>query len=124
MISQIIATGSYLPEQILKNEDLRQFPASAIPMIAAKTGVVQRRHAAESQCTSDLAAEAARRCLTRAGIGAMDLDGIILATSSPDQPIPATSAVCRRSWRLGTRSRLTSTPFARARLVRFGWRTP
>jgi 3-oxoacyl-[acyl-carrier-protein] synthase III len=93
MISQIIATGSYLPEQILRNEDLKQFPASAIPMIAAKTGVVERRRAAESQCTSDLAAEAARRCLTCAGIGAMDLDGIILATSSPDQPIPATSAI-------------------------------
>lgn len=93
MISQVIATGSYVPERILRNEDLRQFPASAIPMVAAKTGVVERRHAAESQCTSDLAAEAARRCLARAGIGAMDLDGIILATSSPDQPIPATSAV-------------------------------
>jgi len=93
MISQLIATGSYLPEKIIRNEDLRQFPASSIPMVAAKTGVTERRHAADDQCTSDLAAEAARRCLSRAGVEGNDLDGIILATSSPDQPMPATSAV-------------------------------
>jgi 3-oxoacyl-[acyl-carrier-protein] synthase III len=93
MISQIVATGSYLPERVVKNEDLKQFPASSIPLIAAKTGVRERRYAAEGQCTSDLAVEAARRCLERAGIGAKDLDGIILATSSPDQPMPATCGV-------------------------------
>jgi 3-oxoacyl-[acyl-carrier-protein] synthase III len=90
MISQIVATGSYLPVKAVKNEDLKQFPASSIPLIATKTGVMERRHAAESECTSDLAVEAARRCLSRAGIVAGDLDGIILATSSPDQPMPAT----------------------------------
>ena len=90
MISQIVATGSYLPAKVVKNEDLRQFPASSIPLIATKTGVMERRYAAEGECTSDLAVEAARRCLSRAGIGADDLDGIILATSSPDQPMPAT----------------------------------
>jgi len=92
MISQIIATGSYVPEQILRNEDLTQFPAAAIALVAPKTGVAERRHAAESQCTSDLATEAARQCLSRAGIGAMDLDGIVLATCTPDQSIPITSA--------------------------------
>jgi 3-oxoacyl-[acyl-carrier-protein] synthase III len=90
MISQIVATGSYLPEKVVKNEDLKQFPASSLPLIATKTGVRERRHAAENQCTSDLAVEAARRCLSRAGIAASDLDGILLATSSPDQPMPAT----------------------------------
>jgi 3-oxoacyl-[acyl-carrier-protein] synthase III len=93
MISQIIATASYLPAKVVKNEDLKQFPAASIPLIAAKTGVRERRHAAEEECTSDLAVEAARRCLRRAGIEASELDGIILATSSPDQPMPATSAV-------------------------------
>ena len=93
MITQIVATGSYLPEKVVKNEDLKQFPASSIPLIATKTGVMERRHAAENECTSDLAVEAARRCLSRAGIAASDLDGIILATSSPDQPMPATCSV-------------------------------
>ena len=90
MISQIVSTGSYLPAKAVKNEDLKQFPASSIPLIATKTGVMERRHAAEGECTSDLAVEAARRCLSRAGIAGGDLDGIILATSSPDQPMPAT----------------------------------
>ena len=90
MISQIVATGSYLPKKVVKNEDLKQFPASSLPLIATKTGVTERRHATEPECTSDLAVEAARCCLSRAGIAASDLDGIILATSSPDQPMPAT----------------------------------
>lgn len=93
MISQLVATGSYLPERVVRNEDLKQFPASSIPMIAAKTGVLQRRYAAQGECTSDLAVEAARRCLNRAGLAASDLDGILLATSSPDQPMPATCGI-------------------------------
>lgn len=91
MISQILATGSYVPERVIKNEDLKNFPAASIPMIAAKTGVQERRHAADGECTSDLAAEAARRCLSRASVDPKSLDGIIVATSSPDQPMPATS---------------------------------
>ncbi|MBZ5626942.1 MAG: beta-ketoacyl-ACP synthase 3 [Acidobacteriia bacterium] len=90
MISEIVATGSYLPERVVKNADLKQFPASSIPLIASKTGVLERRYAAEGQSTSDLAVEAARRCLARAEVAAGELDGIILATSSPDQPMPAT----------------------------------
>jgi 3-oxoacyl-[acyl-carrier-protein] synthase III len=93
MISQILATASYVPERVVKNEDLTHFPATAIPLIASKTGVLERRYAAEDQCTSDLAVEAARRCLERAGIGPDEVDGILLATSSPDQPMPATAAV-------------------------------
>ncbi len=93
MISQVVATGSYLPGRVVRNEDLKQFPPSAIPLIASKTGVLERRYAAEDECTSDLAVEAARRCLRRAGASASDLDGIILATSSPDQPMPATCGV-------------------------------
>lgn len=92
MFSQILATGSYLPEKVVKNADLTQFPPTAIPLIASKTGVYERRYAAPDQCTSDLAVEAAKQCLARSGIAATDLDGIILATSSPDQPMPATSA--------------------------------
>jgi hypothetical protein len=52
MISQIIATGSYHSQRILWNEDLRQFPATAIRMVAAKNGVVGRRQAAKGQCPS------------------------------------------------------------------------
>ena len=91
--SQILATASYVPERVIKNEDLKQFPLASIPLIQSKTGVRERRYAAENQCTSDLATEAARLCLERAKLEPQDLDGIILATSSPDQPIPATCSV-------------------------------
>jgi len=90
MFSQILATASYVPERVIKNGDLKQFPPASIPLIHSKTGVLERRYAAEDQCTSDLATEAARLCLERAKLKPEDLDGIILATSSPDQPVPAT----------------------------------
>ena len=102
MVSQILSTGSYLPERVVKNADLTQFSAKAIPHIASKTGVLERRHAEESQATSDLAANAALRCLCRAGIDATEIDGIILATSTPDQPMPATSAFVQA--RIGARN--------------------
>ena len=93
MLSQVLSTGSYLPERVVKNEDMTQFSAKSIPYIAAKTGILARRHAEENQATSDLAVKAALRCLCRVGLEATDLDGIILATSTPDQPMPATSAI-------------------------------
>jgi len=93
MVSQVLSTGSYLPERVVKNEDMIQFSAKFLPHIAAKTGILERRHAEEDQATSDLAVNAALRCLYRAGLDAVDIDGIILATSTPDQPMPATSAI-------------------------------
>ncbi|MCX6966248.1 MAG: ketoacyl-ACP synthase III [Verrucomicrobia bacterium] len=93
MVSQILSTGSYLPERVVRNADLTQFSARALPHIAMKTGVLERRHAEENQATSDLAANAALRCLCRSGLDPEEIDGIILATSSPDQPMPATSSL-------------------------------
>lgn len=71
--------------------DLTQFPAQARVMIEQKTGIVARRYAAAGECTSDLAVQAARACLARAELSAEDVQGIILATSSPDRMQPATA---------------------------------
>lgn len=87
----VISTGSFLPENTLSNSDLIQFPPSIIPLIAKKTGVNFRKFADDSQCTSDLAIIAASRCLTKAGIDPLELDALILATSSPDRIQPATA---------------------------------
>jgi len=84
-------SGKYLPEQIIRNDQLTQFPKGAIPLIAQKTGILSRRHAAKEQCTSDLAANAAIDCLTKSNLDAASIDGIILATSSPDRIQPATA---------------------------------
>lgn len=91
MFAKILATGSFLPERIVANEDLTQFPRPSIPLIAAKTGVEARRHAADSECTSDLAVQAAKRCLDKAGAESGQIEGIILSTSTPDRLQPPTA---------------------------------
>jgi 3-oxoacyl-[acyl-carrier-protein] synthase-3 len=91
MNSIIVATGSYLPERVVPNEAFEQFPKSAIPLIEEKTGVRCRRYARDDQSTSDLAIEAARRCLEKAGADPGGIDALILATSSPDRIQPATA---------------------------------
>lgn len=88
---KILSTGSYLPENVIENSQLDQFPASAIPLIEQKTGVKSRRFADKSQCTSDLAINAGVRCLKKAQFDPRDLDVIVLATSSPDRIQPATA---------------------------------
>src|SRR5438105_774936 len=87
----LVAVGSYLPERIVRNEDLSQFPAEVLPLIEQKTGVRARRHAAREQATSDLAAAAALRCLEKAGVMPEAVDAIVLSTSSPDRLHPPTA---------------------------------
>ncbi len=89
--SVIGSTGSFLPERVVRNEDLTQFPADAIPMIGEKTGVFARRFAAEGECTSDLASRAALACLERVSFPAGQVEAVILSTSSPDRMQPATA---------------------------------
>jgi 3-oxoacyl-[acyl-carrier-protein] synthase-3 len=91
MASRIVSTGSFLPERVVTNESLSQFPQNAIPLIEQKTGVRERRHAGDGQCTSDLAAEAAANCLAAADTQPSEIDAILLATSSPDRIQPATA---------------------------------
>lgn len=88
---RILSTGRYLPNRVLRNEDLVQFPTSRLPMIRQKTGILERRHASLEESTSDLAAAAGLNCLQKAGFPAEDVDAIIVATSSPDRIQPATA---------------------------------
>ncbi|MRR52280.1 MAG: ketoacyl-ACP synthase III [Rhodocyclaceae bacterium] len=89
--TMIRATGTYLPERVVLNGDFTQFPSASLPMIEEKTGVRARRYAAADECTSDMAAKAGRVCLDRAGLDPAQVEGIILATSSPDRVQPATA---------------------------------
>ncbi|MGO9137103.1 MAG: 3-oxoacyl-ACP synthase III family protein [Syntrophales bacterium] len=90
--SVIASTGSYLPERVVRNEDLKQFPQEAIQLIGEKTGVFFRRMASDKECTSDLAVQAAIACLDRIAYSPEGVEGILLATSSPDRMQPATAA--------------------------------
>ena len=92
MIRSVIrGIGSYLPEKILTNEDLATMVDTSDEWIAQRTGISERRIAAEGEYTSTLATHAARDALQNAGVSADDIDLIVLATSTPDNTFPATA---------------------------------
>ncbi|MEM9585883.1 MAG: beta-ketoacyl-ACP synthase III [Planctomycetota bacterium] len=91
----VIATGSYVPDRVVTNEDLAELGCDS-EWIVRRTGIKQRRHAEPDQATSDLCYEAAVRCMEDAGITADDLDLIIVATITPDHPTPSTACHLQR----------------------------
>lgn len=87
----ILGTGSYLPRRVLTSDELARRMDIDERWIVERTRIRERRVAAPEEATSDLATEAARRALAAAGTPANDIDLIILATSTPDQPMPASA---------------------------------
>ncbi len=90
---RIAGTGSYVPERVMTNADLEKIVETSDQWIQERTGIRERRIAAEDQPTSALAAEAARRALTAAGITGDQVDMIILATITPDMVFPNTACL-------------------------------
>src|SRR4051812_36568289 len=88
---QIIGTGSYVPENVVTNEDLARLGCDA-DWIIQRTGIRERRHAPPEISTSDMAVAAAKRCLQAAGIDRDRIDLLVLGTLSPDYLLPATAA--------------------------------
>ena len=82
---RITATGSYVPQEIVTNEDLAELGCDS-EWIVRRTGIRERRRAAEDEATSDLCFQAAQRCMEKAGITAADIDLILVATITPDHP--------------------------------------
>jgi len=89
--SKIVSTGAYLPEKVLKNSDLEKMVDTSDEWITERTGIRERRIADKNQTASDLACEASKRAIERAGVGAEDIDLIIVATVSGDMPFPSTA---------------------------------
>ncbi len=85
--------GAYLPEKTLSNDDLAKMVDTSDAWISERTGIRERHVAADGERTSDLAVEAARAALTAAGMGAGDIDLIIVATATPDLTFPSTAAI-------------------------------
>lgn len=85
---KIIGTGSYLPERVLTNAELESLVDTSDEWIRTRTGICQRHIAADDQPTSALAEQAAIRAMEAAGIGPEDIDLIVFATFTPDQPFP------------------------------------
>ncbi len=95
-VSSIIGTGSYMPEKILTNDDLSKFVETSDEWITSRTGIRERRIAADDQATSDLAAEAARRAMTAAGVQPEEIDLIVIATVTPDMLFPSTACFVQK----------------------------
>jgi 3-oxoacyl-[acyl-carrier-protein] synthase-3 len=91
--SRITGTGSYLPEKVLTNVDLERMVDTSDEWIHTRTGIRERRIAAEGQYVSDLALKASREAIEAAGIAAGDIDLIIVATSTPDMIFPSSACI-------------------------------
>jgi 3-oxoacyl-[acyl-carrier-protein] synthase III len=89
--SLVAGCGAYLPERIVTNDELARKLETSDEWIRQRTGIAERRIAADGELTSDLAVAAARRALQRAGMSGSDLDLIVLATATPDHTFPATA---------------------------------
>jgi 3-oxoacyl-[acyl-carrier-protein] synthase-3 len=89
----ITSIGRFLPERVLSNHDLEQMVETSDDWIVERTGIRERRIAAKGTATSDLAAAAAQEALDRRGIGARDIDLIIVGTVTPDMMFPATACL-------------------------------
>ena len=94
MTSVIIAgVGSYVPAKVLTNEDLTKIVDTSDEWIVSRSGIRERHVAAADEATSDLAIKAAAAALLDAGVVATEIDLLIVATATPDYPIPSTACV-------------------------------
>ena len=91
--SKIIATGSYAPEKKLTNSDLEKMVDTSDEWITERTGIKERRIASKNQSTSDLAFEASKHALKKAGLKAKEIDMIIVGTVTGDMPFPSTACL-------------------------------
>ena len=90
--SRLIAYGSYLPEDVRSNDDLAKVVDTSDEWIVKRTGIKSRRIAAQDETTSVIAAKALEDALSRFKLNASDLDGIIVATTTPDDIFPSVAS--------------------------------
>lgn len=89
----IIGIGYSVPERKLTNADLEKMVDTSDEWITTRTGIKERRIAADDVATSDMAAAAGARALADAGLKPADIDLVIVATSTGDYPVPHTASI-------------------------------
>lgn len=92
----IVGTGSYVPEKVLTNAELEKMVDTTDEWIVSRTGIKERRIAAEGEFTSHMAANAARRAMEQAGVTAEEIQLIVVATVTPDTFFPSTACHVQR----------------------------
>jgi 3-oxoacyl-[acyl-carrier-protein] synthase-3 len=88
-LAELIATGSYAPARVVTNDELSRTLQTSDEWIRERTGIRERRVAAPDESNACMAKAAAEQALRQAGIGAADLDAIVLATCTPDRLLPS-----------------------------------
>jgi len=91
--AKISGIGHYLPERVLTNFDFEKMVDTSDEWIVTRTGIRERRIAAEHEASSDMAFEASKIALADAGVDPKDLDLILVATVTPDMPLPSTGCI-------------------------------
>jgi len=94
---KIIGTGSYVPEKILTNFDIEKMVDTTDEWIRERSGITERRVAADDQATSDLATIAAQNAMSMANIEADELDLIVVATVTEDMSFPSTACIIQNN---------------------------
>jgi 3-oxoacyl-[acyl-carrier-protein] synthase-3 len=101
LCSRIIGTGSYAPAKVLTNADLEKLVDTSDEWILTRTGISERRIAAEDEATSDLAYHASVQALETAALDPADLDMILVATITPDMFFPSTACFLQERLQAG-----------------------
>jgi 3-oxoacyl-[acyl-carrier-protein] synthase-3 len=111
---KVIGTGSYLPEKILTNDELSKMVDTNNDWIVQRTGILERRIARPDEATSDMAIIASKKALEMAGMKPLDVELIIVGTSTPDFQIPAVAPIiadklgCEKAYAFDVNSVCTS----------------
>ncbi len=95
--AKVLATGGRAPDRVVTNDFFNYLVEDADAWIFSRTGIRERRFAAENEATSDLATAAARNALAAGKIDPLELDCVIVATSTPDMILPATACMVQKN---------------------------
>lgn len=94
--SRIIETGSYLPEQVISNDDLAKIVDTSDEWISSRTGIKERR-ITSGENTSDISTKAALQIIERAGISPLDIELLIVGTCSADYSVPSAACMVQKA---------------------------
>lgn len=93
----IIGTGSFVPDKLITNKDLEKIVDTSDEWITTRTGIKERRIADKAIASSDMGTNASLKALKAAGIGAEEIDLIIVATVTPDMNFPSTACIIQNN---------------------------